>query len=122
MEVVGYVMLNPDADGVSAAPMSHFQNKVVRVVEFAFDGGVMVINNEATAIATFDKEHIHRQFKCSVLGEVVCPPDIDMMEQMSYSSKCLTRKGGYNSTVRHLVIMASLHKQEFNDSVLWMKQ
>lgn len=35
-------------------------------MEFAVDGGALVINAEATGVAMFDKEDIVRKFECKV--------------------------------------------------------
>lgn len=86
------------------------------------DDGVMVINAKATGIAMFEMSDVVRSFKCGHLGEVVTPPGLNMIDQMLYVAKATSRKGGYNHIVRELVIAASIHKGEFNDSVLWQKQ
>tara|TARA_R110000803_G_scaffold159918_1_gene223934 strand:- start:641 stop:1012 length:372 start_codon:yes stop_codon:yes gene_type:complete len=123
MELAGYALIDRDAkSGFTAGNMNDFLNKQVRVFEFAKDGGAMVVNNQGTAIATFDKEDIVASFKCSEHGEVVTPPDLDFMQKMAYVTKAMSRKGGYAPIVRQLVIAASLHRREFCDSVLWQKQ
>lgn len=124
MDLAGYALIDRDAKtGVSPAPMSDFCGKSCRVIEFgAHDGGVLVMNDEGTAIGTFDKEDITASFRCSQQGEIVCPPDLDPIGQMMYVAKATGRKGGYNRIVRQLVIAASLHRGEFCDSLLWQKQ
>lgn len=121
MEVVGYAQIvsNPTT-GVSVIPIKEFDTLFVRVIEFASDdSGILVVNNKATAIAIFDKCDVKASFKCTRLGEVICPPDLDLSQQMIYSAACMSREGGYNYILRNMVIMASLHKGEFNDNVLW---
>lgn len=124
MDIVGYALIKKNATtGTSAIDLNYFTDKVCRVLEFGRDGcGVMIINAEATGIATFDKEDILSSFRCSIQGDVICPPDLDPIAQMMYSTKCLLRKGGYNNTVRHMVIMASIHKGVFTDHFLWQRQ
>ena len=123
MDLVGYALIKKDATtGISNLPIDKFTTQPVRVMEFCSDGGVLVVNAAATGLATFDKCDVVRSFKCSIQGYVICPPDLNLVEQMFYVGKALTRKGGYNEMVGHLVIGASLHKGEFNDNVLWQKQ
>ena len=123
MEIVGYVTIKKDAKtGISAEPIEQFFEVPLRVIEFAEDGGVMVINSKGTALATFDKEDVVRSFKCSVFGDVICPPDINFADQLVYSSRCLGRKGGYNYTLFKMVVACSLAKGSFNDSILWALQ
>ena len=123
MELQGYALIDRDAkSGTTAGDINNFLNKQVRVMEFAKDGGVLVLDNEASAIAMFDKEDVRASFKCSEHGEVVTPPDLDFTQKMLYTVNATSRKGGYSPMVRHLVIAASLHRGEFCDSLLWAKQ
>lgn len=126
MDVVGFVKIKSDATthmGVGNA--QDFIGDNCRVIEFGHDGGVLVLNRKATAIATFDKEDILSQFECGfVYGpqNVVTPPGLDMIQQMAYVTTVMSRKGGYNNLLCQMVIEASLHKGEFNDHLLWAKQ
>jgi len=122
MEVVGYCTLKKDAEGQSPLPMETFRGQDVRVLEFAEDGGALVINREATGIGMFDKEHISRRFECGVVGDVLTPPGLNMVEQTLYIGKVMTRKGGYNVILKQMVIQASLMKGKFNDQFLFAKQ
>jgi hypothetical protein len=122
MDVVGYCTIKKDAVGQSPLPMSEFQGQDVRVFEFDSEGGALVINAKATGIATFDKEHIYRKFECGVVGNVLTPPGLDMLEQTIYVGKVMMRKGGYNELLRNMVIQASLMKGKFNDQFLFAVQ
>ena len=122
MEVAGYATIKKDAVGQSPLPMSEFQGQDVRVFEFAVDGGALVINRAGTGIAMFDKEHIYRKFECGVVGNVLTPPGLNMVEQTMYVGKVLSRKGGYNELLRNMVIQASLMKGKFNDQFLFAVQ
>ena len=122
MDVVGYATIKKDAVGQSPLPMSEFQGQDVRVFEFASDGGALVINAKATGIAMFDKEHIYRKFECGVSGDVLTPPGMNVVDQMMYMSKVLSRKGGYNNLLKNMVIQASLMKGKFNDQFLFAVQ
>ena len=123
MEIAGYALIDRDAkDVISPVPMENFKGKIVRVLEFNHRGDVLVIDDGATGLAMFDAEDVSRSFKCSQVGEVVTPPDLDMLAKMSYVGMAQSRKGGYNRIVRHMVVAASLHREEFCDSVLWQKQ
>ena len=91
-------------------------------MEFADDGGAMLINMQGTAIGMFDKCDIERQFKCENVGDILCEPGLSNTDKMLYVLKVQTRKGGYASVLKHMVIASSLQKGEFYDYVLWAKQ
>ena len=123
MDVVGYAYIKKDATtGVSAAPIKNFLGERCRVMEFAEDGGVLVLDSQATGLAMFDKCDVQTSFKCSFSGEIVCPPSDSPIESMLYAGRCMSRKGGYNNLVREMVIEASLMKGTFSDSFLWQMQ
>ena len=125
MKPVGYVLIkaNPKT-GISPAPISDFVGKPIRVMEFASDGGVLCINSEATALATFDKEDIYTSFKCNECYGIILPPDIEVLSSkgVQFLLQRQQRKGGYDHTVRACVIASSLAKGEFNDDFLFQKQ
>ncbi len=91
-------------------------------MEFAKDGGVLVISSDAEELAMFNKEDVVRKFECSVETDFVLPPNLDHFEKIAYKAKCMSRKGGYNHIVKEMVIASSLHKGEFNDGFLWQLQ
>ena len=122
MDVVGYAIIREGANSISPIPLHKFYKNRVRVMEFAADGGVLVIDNEASGLAMFDSKDVIRSFKCEPFMEVICPPNLTMPEKMAYYARCMTRKGGYNHIVREMVIAASLHRGEFCDSLLWQLQ
>ena len=123
MEVVGYAEIKKDATtGTSAIPMDNFLGKVCRVFEFTPEGDVLIIDDKATGIATFDACDIHRKFECKVVGDVITPPNMNMIEQTVYVAKVLSRKGGYNTLLKNMVIQASLMKGKFNDNFLFQVQ
>jgi len=122
MEVVGYCTIHRDAKTGTGMNLEKFIGKDVRVMEFAKDGGVLVISADAQSMATFDKEDVYRKFECSISGDVICPPDMNVIEQMMYHTKVITRKGGYNNILRNMVIEASLMKGKFVDGFLFAKQ
>ena len=102
--------------------MSEFQGQDVRVMEFDREGGALVVNSKATGLAHFDKEHIYRKFECGVQGDVLTPPRLNVVEQMMYVGKVMTRKGGYNGLLRQMVVQASLMKGKFDDRFLFAVQ
>lgn len=122
MDVVGYCTIKKDATTGSGSKIDTFLGKDVRVMEFTPEGDVLVINQEATAMAMFDACDVVRKFKCCLSGDVICPPGLNLIEQMTYHAKVTMRKGGYNNLLRNMVIQASLHKGEFNDSFLFQQQ
>lgn len=122
MEVVGYCTIKKDATTGVGLELESFIGKDCRVIEFARDGGVMVMNSQATSIATFDKQDIYRKFECSVSGDIICPPNLNILQQIEYSAKVTFRKGGYNLLLKNMVIQMSLAKGKFTDNFLFQKE
>jgi len=122
-KIVGFATIDKNATtGTSAIDIDKFRGKDVRVIEFAQDGGVLVIDNENTGLAMFDKKDVYRRFECSVHGPYICPPKLNMFDIFTYTAKCAARKGGYTPILAGMVIQAGLMKGEFNDSFLWAKE
>jgi hypothetical protein len=122
MDVVGYAIIREGADAISPIPLEKFYKNRVRVMEFATDGGVLVIDNYASGLAMFDKKDVISSFRCEPFMGVICPPNLTMGEKFEYYARCMNRQGGYNSIVREMVIAVSLHRGEFSDSLLWQAQ
>jgi hypothetical protein len=123
MELVGYAEIKRDAStGLSAVSLDLFKGKVVRVMEFSQDGGALVIDPGATGLATFDSVDIVRKFRCSESGEYLIPPDLNFLEQAMYITRLTTRKGGWDPILKKMLIGASLHRGEFNDTFLFQNQ
>lgn len=126
MNIQGYCIIKSGAEfdflTMPDQDPKEFWGKPIRIMDFGVDGSVMVVNNNGNMLATFKKEDIAAMFKCEMQGNVVCPPGLNEIDKLLYVGKCLGRKGGYNDIIRYMVICASLHKNEFNDSVLWAKQ
>lgn len=124
MNPVGYALIKEDfkTKNTGALDPKSFTTQPVRVMEFARDGGVLVMNPQATAIAMFDADDVRASFEATVHGDYVMPPNLELTEQFIYMNRCMTRKGGYPPILKNMVIMASLHKNHFNDSLLWQKQ
>lgn len=122
MEVTGYCTISRTATTGRGDKLETFIGKDCRVMEFASDGGVLVVNSEATALASFDKKDVYRKFECKVNGDVICPSDSDLVAQIVYVGKVHMRKGGYNKLLRNMVIQASLMKGKFTDDFLFQKE
>lgn len=121
-DIIGYIIASKTAKITSVAPDSDFQGQILRVLEFGVDNCALVINNKATALATIEPEDIISSFKCSTQGDVICPPNLSLIDKMMYVQKATSRKGGYNYILRQMITAISLHKGEFDDSLLWSKQ
>jgi hypothetical protein len=122
-DIVGYCLIKKDTKTlVSAEPVKSFTEHPCRVLEFAIDGGAMILNPQATGIAMVEKEDIISKFECGSQGDFIFPPKLTLFEQMAYVTRLMQRKGGYNDTLRKMVIGASLHSGKFNDNFLWQKQ
>lgn len=122
MDVVGFARIKENPSGTSAISMDNFSNKTVRVLEYTADGCVLVLDDAATGLATFEKEDILFKFKASIEGGVIVPPNLSIIDKIAYTAKCHMRKGGYNRVLMNMVIAASLAKGEFTDNFLWQKQ
>ena len=122
MDVVGYCLIKKDATTGAAKNIDKFIGHRVRVMEFASDGGVLVISSDASEMAMFDACDVLRKFECTDDGNFIMPPKLDIICQMAYRVKAMSRKGGYVPLLREMVIQASLHKGEFNDGFLWQNQ
>lgn len=124
MRTVGYALIKKDATtGISAIPIEKFKGEIVRVIEFAEDGGVLVVDREAIGIAIFDKCDVQSSFKC-IEGpfSIIIDSNLNRSQQIAYAAKCMNRKGGYNEILKQMVIVASIHKGQFNDSFIWQLQ
>lgn len=122
MDTVGYCTIRKGATTGKGDKLDSFMGKDCRVLEFADDGGVLVINQESSSIATFDKADVSRSFKCKVIGDIICSPELNEVEQIIYTSKVMGRKGGYNQLLKSMVIQAGLMKGKFNDTFLFQNQ
>lgn len=123
MDVVGYAEIKKDAvTGRSPISLDNFIGKPCRVMEFNKEGDVLLIDSKSTGLATFDACDVYRKFECKVVGDVLTPPEMNMVEQMIYVTKVQTRKGGYNNLLKQMVIQASLLKGKFNDHLLFAMQ
>jgi len=119
---VGYCKINKDAKTGHGVNLVNFIGQVVRVMEFAADGGVLVVDNEGSSLAMFDKCDVNCSFRCSFQGEYILPPDLDIFNQMAYIAKVQNRKGGWAPILKQMIIIHSLSKGTFTDTVLWQKQ
>ena len=118
--LVGFAFIKKDAaSGVSAVDIEKFRGEIVRVIEFASDGGVLCVDRESTGIAMFDACDVKSSFECKQIGDYILPVGLNLLEEIAYMTKVTKRKGGYNRLLRHLVIACSLHSGKFNDSVLF---
>lgn len=123
-DIVGFVHINKNATTCKGAiNPSEFIGKTCAVMEFSkIDGCVLVLNPQSTALAMFDKQDVYRKFECNYINGVVVPPNLNLIEQITYVTAAQNRKGGYNALLRNMVIEASLMKGKFHDSFLWAKQ
>lgn len=123
MELQGFCTINRNATTCKGTNNPEwFVGKDCIVIEFARDGGALVMDWEGRALASFDKEDVYRKFECRLVGGVVCPPEMDVLQQMVYVNKVTTRKGGYNSLLKNMVIQAGLMRGKFTDDFLFQKE
>lgn len=120
MELKGYAELKTDASPhFCMGPLENYRGQVLRVMDWGVDGSVLVLNMQGIELGDFPPEAIYRSFRCKEHGMVLLPPDMGLLEQMVYTTRCLTRKGGYDKLVRWMVIGASLAREKFEDGLLW---
>lgn len=121
-DIVGFAHINENAATCKGAKNpNEFISKICPVIEFDSDGGVLVLNPQSTALAMFEKKDIYRSFECGYSSNVVCPPNLNILETMLYVQKVISRKGTYNNLLKNMVIEASLRKGEFSDSFLFQQ-
>lgn len=122
MEVQGYCEIKGNAKTGNGPKLERFIGKIVRVMEFNACGDVLVVDNESDGLAQFDACDVARSFRCSAQGEFILPPDLDAVNQMAYIFKVQNRKGGWAPILKQMIILHSLHKGTYTDTVLWQKQ
>lgn len=124
MELKGYAYIKKDADCKFAmGDGDEWQGRIVRVMEFNDNSkSALVINSKANGMATFDYDDIQLSFKCEEFSSVLIPPGLSTMEKSFEAMKRISRKGGYNDTVKKIVIANSLQKKKFDDELLFSKQ
>lgn len=124
-DIVGYVLIKKDAEcqyAVMSKP-EELQGKILRALEFNDNTSTaLIINKESNAMDSIDYDDIHWKFKCIEVNGVILPPEDNVITNIMMSDIRLTRKGGYNNDIKHMVIAASLHKQKFYDGFLFEKQ
>lgn len=123
MDIVGYAVIkDPSPSLISVDNKSFYSSMYVRVLEFNEEGSALILNQDGSAIGTIDKEDIKTSFRCYSDDTYIYPPELNSVERMLHSMKVITRKGGYSPILKQMIILQSLHKGEFTDSVLWSKQ
>lgn len=74
-EIQGYCRLTYNAVcKPSICDLKQIRGKILRVLEFASDNGALVLTLNGEGIAMVEPEYIAQYFKCSQVGEVLCPP------------------------------------------------
>lgn len=122
-DVKGYAIIKQCATSISNVPIESFKGYPVRVLEFAPDGGVLVVNSEASGLAMFDKEDIHSKFECGEFNDFLIPPNLnDMMNKIHYISSVLIHKEnqpGFRdmNLIKKLIICQSLSQGKFTDTL-----
>lgn len=125
MKSIGYCQILANAKtgkGIAPSEMGSFLGEICVLQEIASDGGVLVMNRKGTALGMFDKEDVVSHFLCDTMSGIPIPPGLDVFERMGYYSKLMERVGGYSDLLKGMVIVASLHKGEYDDRFLFQKQ
>ena len=123
MDIQGFCTIKKNATtGTGTENPEWFLGEDCAVMEFGHDGCVLVLDKEGRGMAMFDKEDVARKFECNIMMDVIVPPKLNLIEQMAYATKVITRKGGYNNLLKNMVIQASLFKGKLNDDFLFQKE
>lgn len=121
METVGYVFLSKEADCSKAmGDPSDWCGKILRAMEINEDTkSILLLNNAANGMGMFDLSDAELKFKCQEINGVIIPSELGMVEKMVYQTTRLTREGGYNETVKNMVIANSLRLGKVDDNFLF---
>ena len=128
MNFAGYVALKKTTTthkGIKSDLIETFQGAICPVVEFDNDGsGALVLNPQGTALGMFDKSDFESSFECFESSNVLMPISLkdNFVERMMYMNKVVSRKGGYSTLLKNMIIVHSLNKRQFDDSLLWQNQ
>lgn len=124
MEIEGYCLIRSTATTLTGTskPLSEFLKQPMRCMEITERGDVLVINPAGDTMASVDACDVLEKFKCQVHGEYLLPPDLDYFNQVDYIAKLMNRKGGYNKTLRQMIIWNSLRKGKYDDDFIWQKE
>lgn len=120
-QIQGYCRLTYNAQPTGfMGNVKQLRGKILRVMEFANDGGALVLNADGNGLAMIEPEHIAQKFKCGqATPDILCPPDMDIVKQLLYAAKVNSRPEGYTPEIKKMIIGLSLMAGEFNDSFLW---
>lgn len=122
MEIQGYCMLKSTntVKGYAGEIEDLLPPNILTILDIAVDGsGFLVLNGKRSALAMVEKSDVNMYFLCNVYLDVICPPNMTLLEKMAFALSRRERKGGYNNIVASIVIAASLSKGEFTDSFLF---
>jgi hypothetical protein len=116
-QLEGYALIrhNPTTHAGMGTP-ADFSGKIVRCLEInPHHGGVLVINAEANAMATFDEVDVRHCFRCQANGNVLLPPCDDIIQESAYLAAAydIIAEIGLD-TYNRLVVSLSLTKGEFD--------
>jgi hypothetical protein len=120
-DTVGFVILKSDADCSKAVGDSKTWTKGIKMaLEINHQTDSILLIQDAQ-MGMFDFKDVDRKFECQRQGDVLMPMGLNEMEKIMYFGYVMSRNGGYSDIAMKMVIAASLHREEFCDSVLWQK-
>lgn len=97
----------------------------IRIIDIGVgDSGYLCVSPDASCLVDVrNKSTIRNIFFCDEEGDILIPPGIDdTVKRMAEFAKRSTRPGGYDRTIRNMVIAASLCKGEFYDGFLFRNE
>ena len=122
MEPQGFCMIKDEANFERAMGKKEDWTKgqIIMCMEIN-ERSKSVLALKGNNMGMFEFEDLRAHFKCDKKGIFLFPPGLTLQEQMTYEYYVTRRNGGYQPLMMNMIIMASLHRREFCDSVLWQK-
>lgn len=109
--------------GFAGDPKELLNVLYLEIWDIAVDNsGFMVFSPKHTLLACVDMKDVKQHFFCGVVNGIVVPPGLGVMDGILSATARSIRKGGYDSTIKKMVILNSLRKGEFDDRFLFQKQ
>jgi hypothetical protein len=121
MELQGFAMVSDSADFKNVmGTKEDWIGKPIMALELN-DRTKSALLLNGTNMGMFDYDDLIAHFQCQMVGDVLVPVGLNEIDKMLYHGLVIGRNGGYNTMVRQMVIMSSLHRREFSDNILWQK-
>lgn len=120
-DTIGYCVLRSVHTIVTSGnPEDYLCAPFLRIIDTAVDNnGFMLLAPNGCSIAIVTKSDVQSFFFCEDFNGILIPPSKDILKNCEEASKRVLRKGGYNVTIKKMVILTSLRYGMFNDNFLF---